>query len=126
MTDELNKAAVDASEALGMEVRCFPTWMRVQHHNMTQPEVVTVLVEVYDQLDGSSGEQPVVASDRPTAEALAYLEGLETGSRFMRGRYAEVVSAVHAMFSDMDAGYSPARGDCAVDRLAKALSELEG
>ena len=115
MTEELTRAAADAGEALGMSVEV--PWARGAHYD----------VQVWTPMDDEDGGQPLVDSRTNTeAEALAYCRGLETGARIQRERHAEVVSAVHAMFSDMDAGYSPARGDCAVDRLAKALSELEG
>ena len=117
MTDELTKAAENASDALGMSVEANPYG---ESDTLYQ-------VEVWTGPTAPHGEDLVDSFGFLTAPAaLAYLRGLETGARIQRERYAEVVSAVHAMFSDMDAGYSPARGDCAVDRLAKALSELEG
>ena len=116
MNEELTRAAADASEALGMD-------LHVDLHRCGH------VLELYGPMHGADGEQPLVTwynTKQGLNSAIAYLNGLETGARIQRERYAEVVSAVHAMFSDMDAGYSPARGDCAVDRLAKALSELEG
>ena len=130
MTEELTKAASEKEQDRGVAVRNTReiTGMSVELESHSPDSRWTHYdLTIYSPEPGEAMGMPVVQRDGLThSEALAYLEGLETGARIQRERHAEVVSAVHAMFSDMDAGYSPARGDCAVDRLAKALSELEG
>ena len=82
MNDALTKAATEASEVLGMSV---------EHPRFG-------VVEVYDALDSPAGSMPVESFTGNDAEALAYLEGLETGARIQRERYARLRRAADDVY----------------------------
>ena len=116
MTEELTRAAADASEATGLEVgaaKIDGLWT----------------VRVWPPLDSEEGGMPIDAREGlGFAAALAYLNGLETGARIQRERYAELRKAAHECVWDLER-YVKTHGpgpDKRLNTLAKALSELEG
>ena len=124
---ELARATEDASNAVGMTVE-FVNWA---------PDRWTI--ELFGPIDGPDGEQPIEQSHfDQRAEALAYLNGLETGGRIARERYGELREAALHALADVNtdlASMSKAglpTGDLQdhlvsiSDALSTALSNLEG
>lgn len=109
MTEELERAAATASEALGMDASTI--W----------PHRGGIAIHI----------KPVGHTSRglgTEAEVLAYLEGLETGARIQRERHRPLVAAAQAVSRLSFYG-----GDCdeyhvdadALRALTLALSQLE-
>ena len=93
-TTELDKAAEEASEALGMSVELG----RTEHTGgLCYPAVV-----IWPPMDGADGDQPTENRAFETdAAPLAYLEGLEAGARIQRERHADMQDALLSTISDL-------------------------
>ncbi len=131
MSNELEQAAREASEALGMSVE-------VTEVVINQPTIyhrgLGYLVEVHAPLDSdTAGPVNGPGHELPYHIALAYLEGLECGARVVRVKHEalrERASEVCAIYHD-GATASTADGRELERfetrrRLAAALAELEG
>ena len=81
MNDALTKAATEASDVLGMSVE------------ITYIVAGQYVVGLYPPIDGPENGLPVEERELFAPAALAYLEGLETGARIQRERYAELLEA---------------------------------
>ena len=108
MTDTLTRAANDASEALGMDVRLY----------YSSPGITTVHI---------GAEHKALTGVQDFGAALAYLEGLETGARIMRERYRLLVDATTECIYDLErhAAKQGPGPDRRLATLREALAELE-
>ena len=113
MTDELTRAAAEASEALGMSVELVGPG----------PPAGEWIVEAWgEDAMGMPALQEHLRSDHA---ALAYLDGLETGARIQRERYGALVEAVKMAVDCWQNGHDIIADSHVAHTLEAALSQLE-
>ena len=120
MSNELERAATAASEALGVDVQV-GSW---PDGNRGKPSrSVALFARGITGIERAPFEQKI---DIPTpAEALAYLEGLETGARIQKERYAALLEAVVMAVDCWQNGHDIIAGSHVAHAQAEALSQLE-
>ncbi|MBU8871357.1 MAG: hypothetical protein KOO60_10885 [Gemmatimonadales bacterium] len=120
MTD-LDKAARDASEALGMSIDI---------QTESDEDLSPVGIDVFAAIDSEEGEMPVLTRMLDSRhEALALLEGLEVGARIANVRHGALVKAArgaYEAFMTLTSDEFSCGGDKpAREALTAALKELE-
>ena len=125
MTDELTRAAKDASEATGLEV------LLIDHDCTDEYGCPMYSVEVWDNTPAPVPDGPAITqAELVQPAALAYLEGLEAGARIQKERHAPLVEAARATLETRSDLYDkccvlPHSVHICHDALREALSQLE-